>query len=159
MIRRLLSVSVLALSAALAACTPAQLAGLKTANTIAAGVACGIAAANDTPCTPQEALAQFAEGQKQIVALLAKQAEPSTDPAVLNAILQSMEANAASQRALAEQIIKLAEKGTPPAPAAPAPSAPPTTPPPVPAAPDPAPSAPVPPPSAPAPAAKPSTAS
>ena len=150
MFRRLLAAVVLVLSAALAACTPAQLVGLKTANTIAAGVACGVAAANDTPCTPKEALAQYADGQKQIIALLAEKAAPSTDPAVLAAILKSLEANAESQRALAEQVIKLAEKSstTPAPPPSPAPAPPPTTPPPAPVSSAPPPTAPVPPPSA-----------
>lgn len=166
MLRRLLVAAVLALSTVLTACTPAQLAGLKTANTIAAGVACGIAAANETPCTPQETLAELAKAQKEIVELLAKNAEEEgTDPAVLAAILESLEANAAAQRALAEQVIKLAEKtSAAPAPAPqpsspPAPSTPPpTTPPPVPVAPEPPPSAPFPPPAAPAPTSKPPTA-
>lgn len=160
--RRLLSAAIFALASLVAACTPAQLAGLKTANTIAAGVACGIAAANETPCTPQETLAQLADAQKEIVSLLAKEAAPATDPSVLAAILKSLEANAESQRALTEQVIKLAEKAnatpapTPPTTPGPGPSPPPAVPPPAPAAPDPPPQPAVPPPAAPV-VSKPST--
>lgn len=91
-------------------CTPGQQLGLRTANTIMAGVACGIAAANETPCTPTEALSAFMSAQKEVVTILASQASKGTDPAILEALMKGLEASAATQRVLAEQVLALAEK-------------------------------------------------
>ena len=84
--------------------------GLQMANTVAMGVACGMAAANNTPCTPQTALVEIAAAQKEIMQAMAKEAAKNGDPAVVAALLKGLEANAAAQRELAEQVMRLAEK-------------------------------------------------
>jgi hypothetical protein len=112
--RRLLSLSALLLS--LNACTPAQLAGLKTANTVAAGVACGVAAANGTPCTPTETLAALAEQQQKLLEVVADQAAERSDPAVVEALLDALAKSADTQRALAEEVIRLAQQSRPSSP-------------------------------------------
>ncbi len=103
---------------ALCTCTPAQLAGLQTANTIANGVACGMAAANGTPCTPQavlDALARDAaalqsakEAQRVKVDAVAPQAA-AVDPVTAKAILDQLAANARTEAALTEGQRRLTE--------------------------------------------------
>lgn len=102
----------------LCTCTPAQLAGLQTANTIANGVACGMAAANGTPCTPQavldalardaEALRSAKEAQRAKVDAVAPQAA-AADPATTKAILEQLASNARTEEALAEGQRRLTE--------------------------------------------------
>ena len=124
-------VPLLTLLLAIASCTPGDRAALAMANTVAMGVACGMAASNGTPCTPQEVLAEVAQAQKDILQAIAAQASQKADPAIVAALVKGLEANAAAQRELAEQVIKLAEQKPAPvvpttasssAPAAPAPS-------------------------------------
>lgn len=103
---------ILAACAALLSCTPAQLAGLKVANTIANGVACGMAAANDTPCTPQavlDALARDAASQKTKVEAVMPQAA-AVDSAQADALQAALEANTASNRALTKALLDLATR-------------------------------------------------
>ncbi len=100
----------------LCTCTPAQLAGLQTANTIANGVACGMAAANGTPCTPQavlDALARDAAAQKEKVSAVAPQAA-SVDPQLTERLLAQLEANTESNRAVTQALLALATRGAPP---------------------------------------------
>lgn len=100
----------------LCTCTPAQLAGLQTANTIANGVACGMAAANGTPCTPQavlDALARDAAAQKEKVSAVAPQAA-AVDPQLTERLLAQLEANTESNRAVTQALLALATRGAPP---------------------------------------------
>lgn len=133
MLRRLLAPIVLALSLLTASCTPGAGPGLQMANTVAMGVACGIAAANGTPCTPQQVLVEITQAQKEIMQALAAEAARKSDPAVVEAMMKGLEANAAAQRELAEQVIHLAAQKPSAAPSAPAPTT--TAPPEPPAAP------------------------
>lgn len=96
----------------LCTCTPAQLAGLQTANTIANGVACGMAAANGTPCTPQavlDALARDAAAQREKVDAVMPQAA-AVDAAQAEALRAALEANTRSNEALAKALLGLATK-------------------------------------------------
>ena len=89
-------------------------AALRTAEIVATGAACGVAAAQGTPCTPGELLTQLATAQRALIEMAAAQAARDGDPAVVDALLRGLEASAATQRALAEQVIRLAEKAAGP---------------------------------------------
>lgn len=94
-------------SAAISGCNPAA---WQTANTIANGVACGMAAANATPCTSQavlDALARDADSAKAKVEAVAPQAA-SADPVMAKMLMESMAANAESNRRFTEALLKLA---------------------------------------------------
>lgn len=97
----------------LASCTPAQLAGLRTANVIANGVACGIAAANETPCTSTEALKAIARdavaAQQKVEAVVPQAA--ATDPAMTALLVQQLAANTTSNEALTKALLDLATRG------------------------------------------------
>lgn len=138
MLRRLLAPLFVVFSLLTASCTPAAGPGLQMANTVAMGVACGIAAANGTPCTPQQVLVEITQAQKEIMQALAAEAAKKSDPAVVAAMMKGLEANTAAQRELAEQVIRLAVQTPAAAPSAPAPTT--TGPPETPAAPSVAPS-------------------
>lgn len=133
MLRRFLFAPLLALYFFLTGCAGVPVGeALSAANAIAGGVACGVAASQGTPCTPTELLTQLAEAQKALIQIAASQVRDA-DPAVVEALLRGLEASAATQRALAEQVIRLAERSGPAAappkkeepPPAPAPSPPP----------------------------------
>ena len=100
----------------LCTCLPGEFAaGAKTANTIANGVACGMAAANGTPCTPQavlDALARDAAAQKTKVEAVAPQAA-ATDPEQTAAILAALERSAATNEALTKALLVLATRQAP----------------------------------------------
>jgi hypothetical protein len=86
------------------------------ANTIANGVACGMAAANGTPCTPQavlDALARDAAAQKEKVSAVAPQAA-AVDPQLTERLLAQLEANTESNRAVTQALLALATSGAPP---------------------------------------------
>jgi hypothetical protein len=74
-------------------CAPGDFgAGAKMANTIANGVACGMAAANGTPCTPQavlDALERDAAAQREKVSAVAPQAA-AVDPALTEKLLAQL---------------------------------------------------------------------
>ena len=110
--RRLLPLFCLLLS-----CAPGEFgAGAKMANTIANGVACGMAAANGTPCTPQavlDALARDAAAQKEKVSAVAPQAA-AVDPLLTERLLAQLEANTESNRAVTQALLALATRGAPP---------------------------------------------
>lgn len=113
-------------------CAPGEFgAGAKMANTILAGAACGMAAANDTPCTPRavlDALARDAAAQKAKVEAVAPQAS-AADPELTKAILAQLEANTKSNQKLTEAIVLLAARAPEPVPTATTSSAPPAAPP------------------------------
>lgn len=95
------------------------------ANTVLAGAACGMAAANDTPCTPRavlDALARDAAAQKAKVEAVAPQAS-AADPELTKAILAQLEANTASNKKLTEAIVLLAVRAPESVPTAPTSSA------------------------------------
>ena len=119
------------------ACAPGEFgAGAKMANTILSGAACGMAAANETPCTPKavlDALAKDAAAQREKVQALAP-AAAAVDPATTQLLVEQMAANTESNKKLTAALIALIEKGA----AAPAPSASATSSPTTPAAPLPA---------------------
>lgn len=93
-------------------------AGARMANTVLAGAACGMAAANGTPCTPQAfldslakdaaALREAQEAQRAKVVAVAPQAA-SVDAATTKAILEQLAANAKTQEDLAEGQRRLTE--------------------------------------------------
>lgn len=101
----------------LCTCAPGEFgAGAKMANTIANGVACGMAAANGTPCTPQavlDALARDAAAQKEKVSAVAPQAA-AVDPQLTERLLAQLEANTESNRAVTQALLALATRGAPP---------------------------------------------
>lgn len=109
-------------------CAPGEFgAGAKMANTVLAGAACGMAAANDTPCTPRavlDALARDAAAQKEKVQAIAPQAA-AVDPDQTQLLLAEMAKNTESNAALTKALIALIEKGAAPAPSATASATPP----------------------------------
>jgi hypothetical protein len=94
-------------------CAPGDFgAGAKMANTIANGVACGMAAANGTPCTPQavlDALERDAAAQREKVSAVAPQAA-AVDPALTEKLLAQLEANTESNRAVTQALLALAAR-------------------------------------------------
>lgn len=92
--------------------TPAQ---ARTANSILNGVACGVAAAQETPCTPQavlDALARDTEAQRTKVAAVVPQAA-AVDPALTRMLVEQLAANTASNAAVAKALVDLAARGQP----------------------------------------------
>lgn len=158
-IRRLLAVLLPLLFAF--GCAPGEFAaGAKTANVIANGVACGVAAANDTPCTPRillERLAALDKEQKATIAPVAEKAG-AIDPTLAETLVAELARNSASNERLTKAIFDLAARDTSSAPSAsvtsavPPPSAP-TSPASPPSASSPAPASPPAPSSPPAPPA------
>ena len=104
------------LTLALAACSPADFgAGARVAEIVISGAACGVAAANGTPCTPREvldALARDAAAQRAKVEAVAP-AAAAVDPEATKKILEELAANTESNRRLAEAIVSLASRATP----------------------------------------------
>lgn len=102
-------------------CAPGEFgAGAKVANTVLSGAACGMAAANGTPCTPQavlDALAKDAAAQREKVQAVIPQAK-AVDPNLTDALAKQLEQNTASNKALVEAIVLLASRQ--PGPVAPA---------------------------------------
>ncbi len=97
----------------LVGCLSAQQA--RTVNAIANGVACGVAAANETPCTPEavlEALARDAAAQQQKVEAVAPQAA-ATNPILTEKLLEQMAANTSANAALAKALLDLATRTAP----------------------------------------------
>lgn len=113
------------LSVLLASCAPGEFgAGAKMATVVLSGAACGVAAANGTPCTPQavlDALERDAAAQRSKIKAVAPQAS-AADPELTQKILDQLAANAESNRRLTEAVIMLATRGSKPeeAPKAPA---------------------------------------
>jgi len=131
-IRRLLAVLLFPLLFALG-CAPGEFtAGAKTANIIASGVACGVAAANDTPCTPRALLERLAALDKEQKATIAPVAEKAStiDPKLAETLVDELARNSASNERLTKAIFELASREATPAPTTPATSAvpPPTAP-------------------------------
>lgn len=95
-------------------CAPGEFgAGAKMANTILSGVACGMAAANDTPCTPKavlDSLAKDAAAQETKVKAVAP-AAAAVDAKQTQLLLDQMAANTESNRELTKALIALVEKG------------------------------------------------
>lgn len=132
-------------------CAPGEFAaGAKTANVIANGVACGVAAANGTPCTPQvllDRLAALDREQKETVAPAVQQAS-AIDPKLTETLIEQLKKNSDSNRQLVEAIFDLAQRQPAPIVTVPPPSseppptatAPPSSPPAMSASPPPAPS-------------------
>jgi hypothetical protein len=103
----------LLLLASLTGCLSPQQA--RTANAVLNGVACGVAAAQETPCTPQavlDALARDAAAQQAKVAAVVLQAA-AVDPAVAQAIVEQLAANTASNKALTKALLDLATRPAP----------------------------------------------
>lgn len=102
-----------------AACTPAQLAGLQAANTVATGVACGVAAANHVPCTPTAAVEALTASQQALSEALAK-AVAGGDEETIKAILAQLATCSESERKLTEALAAAlaAKAAQPSAPAA-----------------------------------------
>lgn len=131
-LRRLLAVLLFPLLFALG-CAPGEFAaGAKTANIIASGVACGVAAANDTPCTPRALLDRLAALDQEQKATLAPVAEKASaiDPKLAETLVAELARNSASNERLTKAIFELASREATPAPTTPATSAvpPPTAP-------------------------------
>ena len=87
----------------------------RTAGMIGNGVACGVAAANATPCAPQavlDALARDAAAQQQKVEAVAPQAS-AVDAEQTRALLAMLAANAETDRKIAEALVTLAARSGP----------------------------------------------
>lgn len=87
----------------------------RTAGMIGNGVACGVAAANATPCTPQavlDALARDAASQQAKVEAVAPQAS-AADPAMTKLLMEQLAANSAASRALTKALLDLAARSGP----------------------------------------------
>ena len=159
-LQRLFAVLLLPLLLALG-CAPGEFAaGAKTANTIASGVACGVAAANDTPCTPRALLDRLAALDKEQKATIAPVVEKAStiDPKLAETLIDELARNSASNERLTKAIFELASRESPSASSAPTtssvpPPAAPTPPATAPPAASPAPSSPPAPPASSAPPA------
>ena len=96
-------------------CAPGEFgAGAKMANTILNGAACGMAAANDTPCTPKavlDSLAKDAAAQKAKIEAAAP-AAAAVDAAQTKLLLDQMAANTESNLELTKALVALIEKGS-----------------------------------------------
>lgn len=99
----------LALVGLVSACTPAQLAGLQAANTVATGVACGVAAANQVPCTPAAAVEALTTSQRALSEALA-QAAARGDGETIQAILAQLATCSESERKLTEALAAMAAR-------------------------------------------------
>ena len=87
----------------------------RTAGMIGNGVACGVAAANATPCTPQavlDALARDAASQQTKVEAVAPQAA-AVDPGMTKLLMEQLAANAAANQALTKALLDLAARSGP----------------------------------------------
>lgn len=87
----------------------------RTAGMIGNGVACGVAAANATPCTPQavlDALARDAASQQAKVEAVAPQAA-AADPGMTKLLMEQLAANAAANQALTKALLDLAARSGP----------------------------------------------
>ncbi len=121
MFRRFLSL-VLSLSL-VAGCIPGTSPQFQTANTVIAGLACGVAAANQTPCTSTEVLAYLSSLQEREVRSVAAKAE-SIEPGLVKVLVEALAANTESNKRIFEQlmVIVLRVQQPTPAPTAPTPS-------------------------------------
>lgn len=87
----------------------------RVANSVLNGVACGVAAAQETPCTPQavlEALARDAAAQEAKVKAVAP-AAAAADPVLAAALLETLERNTASNEAVTRALLELATRPAP----------------------------------------------
>ena len=87
----------------------------RTAGMIGNGVACGVAAANATPCTPQavlDALARDAASQQAKVEAVAPQAA-ATDPVMAKLLMEQLAASAESSKAMTKALLDLAARSGP----------------------------------------------
>ena len=87
----------------------------RTAGMIGNGVACGVAAANATPCTPQavlDALARDAASQQQKVEAVAPQAA-AVDPGMTKLLMEQLAANAETNKAMTKALLDLAARSGP----------------------------------------------
>ncbi len=90
-------------------CTPQQ---ARLANAIANGVACGVAAAQETPCTPQavlDALARDGAAQQAKIEAVVPQAA-AVDPAMAKALTEQLARNSAANEALTRALLDLATR-------------------------------------------------
>lgn len=110
----------------LTGCLPGTSPQFQTANTVLAGMACGVAAANQTPCTSAEVLAFLTKLQQREVESVASKAE-GIDPTMVKALVEALAANTDSNKRIFEQLMMLVLRATH-APA-PTPTAPPPAPP------------------------------
>lgn len=103
-------VSVLFFLASLIGCTAQQ---ARVTNAVLSGVACGIAAAQETPCTPQavlEALARDEAAQRAKVEAVVPQAA-AVDPDLAKTIVEQLARNSAANEALTKALLDLATRG------------------------------------------------
>ena len=110
---RVIAALVCALSVFLTGCLSA--AQWRTAGMIGNGVACGVAAANATPCTPQavlDSLAKDAAVPRAKMEAVAPQAA-AVDPTLAALLMEQLKANAESDRKIAEALVALAARSGP----------------------------------------------
>jgi len=87
----------------------------RVASSVLNGVACGVAAAQETPCTPQavlDALARDQEAQRAKVDAVAPQAA-AADPVLTKALVDQLAANARANEAIAKALVDLAARSAP----------------------------------------------
>jgi hypothetical protein len=113
-------------------CLPGASPQFQTANTVIAGLACGVAAANQTPCTSTEVLTYLTKLQQREVESVVAKAE-NVEPRLVQALVEALAANTDSNKRIFEQLMTLVLRAQPTA--TPAPSAPAPTPSPAPALP------------------------
>ena len=98
--------------ASLIGCTAQQ---ARVTNAVLSGVACGIAAAQDTPCTPRDvldALARDGASQRAKVEAVVPQAA-AVDPVMAKALAEQLARNSAASEALTKALVELATREAP----------------------------------------------
>ena len=99
----------LALFVSLTACTAQQ---ARVTNAVLSGIACGVAAAQETPCTPQavlDALARDGAAQQAKIEAVVPQAA-AVDPMMARTLTEQLARNSAANEALTRALLDLATR-------------------------------------------------
>lgn len=102
-------IAALAFVASLLGCTAQQ---ARVANAVLSGVACGVAAAQETPCTPQavlDALARDGAAQQAKIEAVVPQAA-AVDPVMARTLVEQLARNSAANEALTRALLDLATR-------------------------------------------------
>ena len=99
----------LALLVSLIGCTAQQ---ARVTNAVLSGIACGVAAAQETPCTPQavlDALARDGAAQQAKIEAVVPQAA-AVDPVMARTLVEQLARNSAANEALTRALLDLATR-------------------------------------------------
>ena len=121
----------LALLVSLIGCTAQQ---ARVTNAVLSGIACGVAAAQETPCTPQavlDALARDGAAQQAKIEAVVPQAA-AVDPMMARTLVEQLARNSAANEALTRALLDLATRQPLPLEMGPMPALPPPVAPPKP---------------------------